>query len=44
MASERAKTARELRRQKMVRIVALVACCALLLTAVLPYIASSLFY
>lgn len=43
MASERTKTARELRKQKMVRIVAIVACCALLITAVAPYIASSLF-
>ena len=29
-------------KQKMVRVVAIVACCALLLTAILPYIASSL--
>ena len=28
--------------QKMVRVVAIVACCALLLTAILPYVASSL--
>ena len=29
-------------KQKMVRIVAVVACAALLLTAILPYVASSL--
>ena len=44
MASERTKTARELRKQKMVRVIAIVACCALLMTAILPYVASSLFY
>ena len=37
------KSKRDERKQKMVRVVALVACCALLLTAVLPYIASSFF-
>ena len=38
MASKTNKKAEQ--KQKMVRVVAIVACCALLLTAVLPYIAS----
>ena len=42
MASKTNKKAEQ--KQKMVRVVAIVACCALLLTAVLPYIASSLLY
>ena len=44
MASKNTKTARELRKQKMVRVIAIVACCALLMTAILPSVASSLFY
>ena len=35
-------SAREERKKKMVRVVAIVACAALLLTALLPYIASAL--
>ena len=42
MATKTNKKAEQ--KQKMVRVVAIVACCALLLTAVLPYIASSLLY
>lgn len=34
---------REVRKKKMVRIIAIVACAALLITAVLPYIASALY-
>ena len=44
MASKNAPSAREERKKKMARIVAMVACVALLVTAVLPYIASSLLY
>ena len=36
-------SAREERKKKMVRIIAVVACAALLLTAVLPYIASAIY-
>lgn len=36
-------SAREERKKKMFRIVAIVACAALLLTAILPYIASALY-
>ena len=36
-------SAREERKKKMVRVVAIVACTALLLTALLPYIASALY-
>ena len=43
MASTKNPSAREVRKQKMVRIVAIVACAALLLTAVMPYIASALY-
>ena len=42
MASKTNKKAEQ--KQKMVRVVAIVACGALLLTAILPYIASSLLY
>ena len=41
MASKTNKKAEQ--KQKMVRVVAIVACAALLLTAILPYVASSLF-
>ena len=43
MASTKTPSARELRKKKTVRIVAVVACAALLLTAVMPYIASALY-
>ena len=36
-------SAREERKKKIVRVVAIVACAALLLTALLPYIASALY-
>ena len=36
-------SAREERKKKTVRIIAIVACAALLITAVLPYIASALY-
>ena len=40
MASKTNKKAEK--KQKMVRVVEIFACCALLLTAILPYVASSL--
>ncbi len=36
-------SARELRKKKLYRIIAGVACAALLITAILPYIASALY-
>ena len=36
-------SAREVRKKKMVRIIAVDACAALLITAILPYIASALY-
>lgn len=43
MASTKTPSAREQRKQKTVRIVAIVACAALLITAIMPYIASALY-
>ncbi len=43
MASTKTPSARELRKKKMVRIVAVAACAALLITAIAPYIASALY-
>ena len=43
MHFSRPPSARELRKKKTVRIVAVVACAALLLTAIMPYIASALY-
>ena len=43
MSSNKAPSARALRKKKMVRIIAIVACAALLITAVAPYIASALY-
>ena len=43
MASTKTPSARELRKKKMARIVAIVACAALLITAFAPYIASALY-
>ena len=43
MASKKAPSARELRKRKMVRTIAIVACAALLITAIAPYIASALY-
>ena len=34
---------REVRKKKMVQIIAIVACAALLITAIMPYIASALY-
>ena len=42
MASSKA-SAREQRKKKTVRVVAIVACAALLITAIMPYIASALY-
>lgn len=36
-------SAREERKKKMVRLVAVIACCALVITAILPYVASALY-
>ena len=36
-------SAREIRKKKIVRIVAIVACAALLITAIMPYIANALY-
>ena len=43
MASKKTPSARELRKKKMVRIIAVVAVAALLITAVAPYIATALY-
>lgn len=43
MASTKTPSARELRKKKTTRIIAIVACAALLITAVLPYIASAIY-
>ena len=43
MASKKGPSARELQKKKMIRIVAIVAVAALLITAVAPYIASALY-
>ena len=43
MASTKTPSARELRKKKMVRVIAIVACAALLITAILPYVASALY-
>ena len=43
MASKKTPSARELRKKKMIRIIAIVAVAALLITAVAPYIASALY-
>lgn len=43
MASKKTPSARELRKKKMIRIIASVACAALLVTAFLPYLASALY-
>ena len=42
MASK-APSARELRKKKMVRTIAIVACAALLITAIAPYLATALY-
>ena len=36
-------SAREMRKKKVVRIVAIVACAALLITAIMPYLANALY-
>ena len=43
MASKKTPSAREIRKKKMIRIIAIVAVAALLITAVAPYIASALY-
>jgi len=43
MASTKTPSARELRKKKMFRVIAIVACAALLITAILPYIAAALY-
>lgn len=43
MASKKTPSARELRKKKMVRIIACFACAALLVTALLPYLASAFY-
>ena len=43
MASKKTPSARELRKKKMFRIIAYVACAALLITAIAPYLASALY-
>ena len=43
MASKKTPSARELRKKKMVRIIAIVACAALLITAIAPYLATALY-
>ena len=43
MASTKTPSARELRKKKAMRVVAFVACAALLITAIMPYIVSALY-
>ena len=43
MSSKNTPSARELRKKKAVQIIALVACGALLLTAILPFFANAMF-
>ena len=43
MASKKTPSARELRKKKMIRIIALVACAALLITGIAPYLASAFY-
>ena len=43
MASKKTPSARELRKKKMVRIIAVAACAALLITAIAPYLATALY-
>ncbi len=43
MASAKTPSARELRKKKMTRVVALVACAALLITGIVPYIVYALY-
>lgn len=43
MASTKTPSARELRKKTTTRIIAIVACAALLITAILPYIASAIY-
>lgn len=43
MASKKTPSARDLRKKKMVRIIAVVACAALLITAIAPYLATALY-
>ena len=43
MASKKTPSARELRKKKMVRTIAIIACAALLITAVAPYLATAFY-
>ena len=43
MASTKGPSARELRKKNMYRIIACVACAALLITAIAPYLASAFY-
>lgn len=43
MSSKEARAAKADKKKNVIRIIAVVACAALLLTAVLPYIASALY-
>lgn len=43
MASTKTPSAHELRKKKTIRIIAIIACAALLMTAIMPYIASALY-
>ena len=44
MSSKNTPSARELRKKKVYQVIALVACVALLLTAILPFFANALLY
>lgn len=43
MASAKTPSAREMRKKKATRIIAIIACAALLITAILPFIANALY-
>lgn len=43
MASTKTPSARELRKKKIAQVVAIVACAALLATAILPFLASAIY-
>lgn len=44
MSSKNTPSARELRKKKVYQVIALVACAALLLTAILPFFANAFLY
>lgn len=43
MASKNEKNAREAHKKNAIRVIAIVACAALLLTAILPYLVSAIY-